>query len=639
MIAIVFLATALTVGAAAGVVVALMSNLPQIQALESFEPSSTTRILSADGHEIDELFVEKRHPVPLEDIPADLKAAVLATEDRDFYHHGGINIKGIVRAIIKDLIAGDFRQGASTITQQLARTLFLSPRKTLGRKIREAILAIQIERHYTKDEILALYLNQIYLGDGAYGVAAAAQTYFGKPLSRLTLAECAMIAGLPKGPTYYSPRANIARARDRRDTVLSQMRATGVISEAQYRQAVQSPIDLAPRKTTTDIYGYFNDFLQPRLEAAVGATRLYHNGLTVRTTIETWLQEAVMAAQEKGMARLEARMKKSRIPTEGLQCAVVAIDVRSGAILAMSGGRDYQQSPFNRAVSALRQPGSAFKPILYAKAIEEGFEENRILSDAPVAFPRPGKTALWQPHNFSGQYEGDITLRRALTESENIPAVRLMEKVGPAAVIAFARRLGITTPLVENLSLALGSSGVTLLELTDAYAAFANLGEWHPPFGIDWVKDRLGNVVYRSYPKREIAMDPATAAIITDMLIGVVREGTGRAALCLDRTVGGKTGTTDNYRDAWFVGFSPRVAVGVWVGFDRPRSLGRGETGARAALPIWIDTMSAVLSRGPIDYFPIPDGVEKRRMDPVTGEILPPSSPDGVVALFRKKAT
>ena len=622
-------------GSLVGAFFAFTRDLPQIRSLEEYTPSAVTRVYSADNKLIAELYAERRDPVSLNDMPDDLKKALITTEDRKFYSHGGVDIKGIARAIVKDIRAGDFVEGASTITQQLTKTLFLTPKKTITRKIKEAILSFQLERRYTKDEILALYLNQVYFGSGAYGVESAARLFFGKPVRDLDLPECALLAGMPRAPSRYSPLVNLDLATRRRDIVLKQMLATGLITRQLYRAAVDTPVIVARPTQTHRTAPYFVDYVKPLLENAVGESRLYKGGLTVFTTLDSKLQQAAQKAGHAGVEQLIARMTRNRIQDPDPQVALAALDVKSGGILAMVGGRDFSRSPFNRATSAYRQPGSAFKPLIYAKALEQGYSQDKLILDAPVAYQRGNSIKQWQPQNYSKDFKGEITLRTALSLSKNIPAVRLIEALGPATVIEFARRLGIRTPLRSNLSLALGTSEVTLLELTAAYAVFPNAGNHIKPYGVTAIADSSGHVLWKVARQTTVAMQRADAAIVTDMLRGVVLEGTGRKARTLGRSVAGKTGTTNDYRDALFIGFSPTLAAGVWVGRDSGDSLGRGETGARAALPIWIDFFQAAFQDDSFEYFDLPDNTRRLYMHPTTGQTASADFPDAVPALFR----
>ncbi|MFZ1202631.1 MAG: transglycosylase domain-containing protein, partial [Desulfobacterales bacterium] len=410
-----------------GTVFGLTRDLPQIRSLESFTPAAVTRLYSVDHELLAEFFQEKRDPVPLEAIPAYLKKALLATEDRQFYRHVGVNPKAILRAVIKDIWAGAFVEGASTITQQLAKTLFLTPEKSLTRKLKEVLLAFQLERRYTKDEILAFYLNQVYFGSGAYGVESAARIFFGKSAKDLNLAECALIAGMPKSPSRYSPLVNADLAAERRDIVLSQMVATGIITPTAFRAAAAETLRTADRPSHATKAPYFVEYIRKQLEEILGPTRLYKEGLTVFTTLVYFEQVAAEAAAAEGLAAVGRRMGVDKPGHGDPQAALLSLDVAGGGIRALVGGRDFYESPFNRAIDAVRQPGSAFKPLVYACAVERGFSQDRLILDAPVAFTGAGADLDWLPENYSQTYDGEITLRNALVRSKNIPAVRLIE--------------------------------------------------------------------------------------------------------------------------------------------------------------------------------------------------------------------
>ncbi len=623
-------------GAIAGAILAITGDFPQIRSLETYRPSAVTRIYSADKKVLAELFVEKRDPALLKDIPGFLKKAIVATEDRNFYKHSGVDLKGILRAVTKDILARKFVEGASTITQQLAKTLFLTPQKTLVRKIKEAVLAFQLERRYTKDEILEMYLNQVYFGSGAYGVESAARIFFGKSAKDLNLSECALIAAMPKAPSRYSPLINKELALKRRNIVLKQMKDTGVITASACDEALKEPVIAGKQNRKEPGAGYFVGYVKGCLEEVIGSSRLYKGGLTIYTTLSFKFQKAAEDAVANGLIALETRMKSRGVKDPYPQCALIALDVRTGGILAMVGGRDFSKSPFNRAVSARRQPGSAFKPVVYAYAIEQGFPQNMMILDAPVAFKGAKNGKDWTPENFSGKYMGEITLRTALSVSENIPAVRLIEMLGSDSVARFGRNLGIESPLSPDLSMALGTSETTLIDLTSAYAVFPNRGERIEPFGVTEVLDGSGRIVWQVKPQKRAVMSRAGAAIMTDMLSSVVQDGTGRKARVIGRPVAGKTGTTNQYKDALFIGFSPSIATGVWVGRDEYKTLGNLETGARAALPVWIEFMTQALADSTFQYFDIPDDVIKVRIDPVTGLRASNNSTRTVNALFKK---
>ena len=630
----------LLAGVAAGIIMgaffALTHDLPQIRDLESFRPHAVTRIFSVNKVLLAEVYLEKRDPVPLKQIPLYLRAALVATEDRKFYKHSGVDVKGIARAIIKDIMAGKFIEGASTITQQLAKTLFLTPRKTIVRKIKEAILAFQLERRYTKDEILELYLNQVYFGSGAYGVASAAGIFFGKSVQDLDLAECALIAGMPKSPSRYSPLVNKALALKRRNIVLKQMLDTGIIAAREYDHAINTEINTDHDRQRSTRAPYFIEYVKKNLEDILGPSTLYKGGLSIYTTLDYRLQQTAEKAVADGLQSLKNRMEKNNIKEGETQAALISIGVKSGDIIAMVGGRDFDQSMYNRATSARRQPGSAFKPIVYAYAIKHGFAQNQLLLDAPIVFRGASKGNDWRPQNFSETYLGEITLRKALAVSQNIPAVRLIEMLGPSSVARFAHALGIESTLDPNLSLALGTSEVTLLNLTSAYAVFARGGQWIEPFGVIEVTDHRGRILYSAKPQKRLVMTREGAAIVTNMLESVIKEGTGRKARILRGPLAGKTGTTNDYKDALFVGFSPAVAAGVWVGLDLGGTMGDKETGARAALPIWMDFMEAALAEEAHRYFDLPDNIVKVQLNPDTGGLASDGSKSAVNALFKK---
>ncbi|MBW1750779.1 MAG: transglycosylase domain-containing protein, partial [Deltaproteobacteria bacterium] len=458
-----------------------------------------------------------------------------------------------------------------------------------------------------------------------------------KSATDLSLSQCALIAGMPKAPSRYSPLVNRQLSLRRPNIVLRQMKDTGAISDSEYQTALEEDNAIAGRKEQTMKAPYFIDHIKSSLEDVYGATQLYKGGLSVYTTLSHEFQSAAEAAVRAEMAALETRMQNSGIKDPRPQCALISIDIPSGGILAMVGGRDYSESPYNRATHARRQPGSAFKPIVYALAVERGFSQDMLLLDAPVVFKGASAEQDWQPENFSRAYRGEITMRSALALSKNIPAIRLLEMLGPSSAIHFAQKIGLSTPMKPNLSLALGTSEVRLIDLTTAYCVFAGGGRLLPPSGIMEVQDHRGRLLPYPRPRKQIVISEATAAIMTDMLQAVVAEGTGRKAASLGRPLGGKTGTTDQFKDALFIGFSPTIATGVWVGLDRHATLGKSETGARAALPIWIDYMGKALQTRPYQAFDIPKSVSMVHMDPATGKRLLEPTAGSVKALFRKE--
>src|SRR5919197_68606 len=566
----------------------LPRSLPSVTALETFQPLQGTKIYDDNDELVTGLHVERRIFVPLAQIPQILRDAVVATEDRRFYSHWGVDPIGIARAVVQNYRRGRIVEGGSTITQQLAKVLFLTADKSLERKLKEAVLAFELERRYTKDRILEMFLNQVYFGHGAYGVEAAARTYFGKPVSELTTREAALLAGLPRAPSNYSPFDHAAAAKRRRELVLRRMVDYGVLREEEAKRIARTDLGLiAPerRRTTGQ---YFLDYVQQTLEAKYGADLVFKGGLNIYTTLSPSMQLAAEQAMRDGLKVLEGRSAKAR-PGENPEGAIVTIEPQTGYVKAMVGGYDFLRSEFNRAVQAKRQPGSAFKPFIYIAALEAGFTPATQIEDTPVAYPTGSNGQMWKPENYDRIFRGPTTLQQAIEESVNVVTVKLQERIGINKTVQVARRLGITSPLDINLSLALGTSDLSLLELTSAYGALANQGVWMPPVTVRYITDAQGKLLEEHVPEGREAVAPETAYVITQMLRGVVERGTGQAAKVLGRPIAAKTGTTNDYSNAWFIGFTPRLATGVWVGYDRPRSLGKDETGSRVAVPIWTE--------------------------------------------------
>jgi penicillin-binding protein 1A len=599
-------------GTIIGGLIVLKLDLPEIRQLDHMIPPSTTNIYDRNDQLLDEWFIEKREQLTYAEIPQLLIQAILTTEDRLFYKHNGVCIRGIFRAIVKDIIAGKYIEGASTITQQLAKTLFLSNEKRITRKIKEAILAFQLERLYTKNEILTRYLNQVYFGSGAYGIKSAAKIYFGKKIHELTIAECALIAGLPKAPSWYSPLINIKKATQRRNIVLKQMVDTGIISQEEYLSAHNSPINLKKNVQAQDRPVFFLDTVRTTLEEKFDSEYVYQKGLSVQTTIDTYLQHISEEAVERHLKIIENR--NPGLSPDDLQAAVIVIQNNTGNILAMVGGRKQEENYYNRALKAKRQPGSAIKPLIYAYAIKNGYSQTSLILDAPVIYGN------WQPENYSKTYFGEITLRKALALSLNIPCIRLLDQLNLHAVLGFCKKMGIDNIHNQNLTFALGSSEVSLLALTSAYMVFSNQGVFVSPSVITQVKDRHGRMLWVNRPQKKWMMSKADAAIMCDMLKAVVTQGTAKSAQILDFTVAGKTGTTDACKDAWFIGFSVDVCIGVWVGTDTNKPIGPRETGAQAALPIWIDIMKATGHIFGKKSFDIPDNTMYESFDVNTGK-------------------
>jgi len=574
-------------------------EIPDVKQLESYHPKSATRLYADDGTLYAELFVEKRVPIPITEMPRHLKLAFVAIEDVRFYNHFGIDVRGIGRAIYKNIIRKGVTEGASTITQQLARNLYLTPQKTFKRKIEEAILAIQIERTYSKDEILNMYLNLIYLGEGAYGVEAASYTYFHKHARDITLEESAMLAAMTRSPSRLSPYKSPAKTMERRNIVLQRMYDAGFIGKQEYTNAVNVALAVTPFKAYAKKTGYFTDYIKQALEEHVdNPQEIYTTGLNIKTTMSLKMTDYAYEAIEKGIQAYQQRHLKAAPP----EVALVAMEVKTGEIKVLIGGRDFSISPYNRAVQAKRQPGSAFKPIIYLTALEQGYEEDTILRDAPVSFTNPYTGVVWSPKNYRNEYHGDVTMRKALELSLNTATVRLLEKVGVENVIDMAKQLHINSKFEPNLSLALGTTEVVPIELAAAYATFARSGNYMPPVAIKTIATIDGEEKYHEEALEEPIVTPEVAYALVDIMKGVIQRGTARAASKMPYYLAGKTGTTDDYRDAWFIGFSPNLLCAVWVGYDKKINLDR-EAGASVALPIWMDFMSKALQQYPNEDF------------------------------------
>ena len=640
------------IGVGIGVANWLRKDLPSPTNLQTIAPPVKTLVYDRNEKLVHEFFKENRSIVPLREIPRPLIQAILAIEDRRFYSHWGIDPIRLARALITDLVARRPKQGGSTITQQLARNLFLTHEKTLTRKLKEVVLAIRIEQTYTKDEILEMYFNQIYFGEGAYGVDAAAKVYFGKRVQELNLQECALLAGLPRNPRDYSPRRDPDRALRRRNLVLSQMLAAKFINRAAYEQASEAPLGVTKTRYNAQEAPYFMEMVRQYVDEHYGSNQLYEGGLRIHTSLDIDLQHAAEESLERRLTALEQRnqYKKTRAvlakstisarekgQTEYLQGAVVSIEPQSGQIMALVGGRDFNDSNFNRAVQAARQPGSAFKPFIYTAAIDNGFTPTDIILDTPISF-RAGNGQDWSPQNYDKKFRGPITLRNALANSVNVPAAKLLQKLGTSVVTTYARRMGINSRLNPDLSLALGTSEVNLLELTSSYGVFANQGVRVPPVFILKIEDKNGKVLEEKKTQGEEVLSPETALTMTSMMESVIENGTAASARALGFTApaAGKTGTTDDYSDAWFVGYVPGVVSGVWVGFDRKQKIGPGMTGAAAALPVWVDVMLAATKNRPSQDFPVPSGVVSRLICTETGLLANPACPSTEIELFRE---
>jgi penicillin-binding protein 1A len=618
-------------------------DIGRLDKLEIFQTGEPSLLYSVRDEPFAHLAPEYRIYVPLERIPKTVRDAFLAAEDAEFYTHGAISLKGMARAALRNLTSARLREGGSTITQQLAKTLFLSPERTMSRKLKEIQLAREIEQRYSKDKIFEMYLNAIYLGGGAYGVEAAARVYFGRSLSQLSLAEAATLAGLPKAPSLYSPLQNPAKAKARRDYVLSRMEKEGFIRPAQAQAALRQPLVLTPLFKERGHAGAFVDYVRGQLEQTLGRRLLARRGLRVYTTLDLTLQKAATESLQRGLAEIERRQAARRksappAPAPPLEGALVALDPASGEIRAMVGGRDYARSEFNRAVQARRQPGSAFKPFVYAAALDHGFTPATLLEDFPVSYsiPQNGQFVEWSPDNYDHEFRGQVTLRRALEESINVPTVRLLEQVGMEPVVSLARRMGIGSELRREYGLALGVSEVTLLEMTSAYGVLANRGVRVPPRAIRRILFPDGRSDERSEPGGQRVLSEEIAFQMTSLLQGAVERGTARRAKVPGRPVAAKTGTAQEAADLWLVGYVPELAVGLWVGYDKPRSLGFHETAGQLVAPIWAGFMRQALERLPSSDWPIPEGLFTARVNRRTGLPTDPGDPDGITEYFRR---
>jgi penicillin-binding protein 1A len=709
--------------AVGGVILYLSRDLPALDQLGTYQPSLVTQVYSSDQQLIGQFFIERRILTPVADIPEGLRRAVVAVEDVRFFEHPGLDYIGMLRAAWTNVRRGGKVEGASTITQQLARSLFLSSERTFDRKVRELILAYKMELVLTKEQILELYLNQIYFGQGAYGVASAAQSYFGKDLSSLTIGESAFLAGLPKSPNHYSPFKAYDRAKKRQEHVLTRMEEAKFITATEREQAAAEILNFR-RPGVEQAAPYFVEYVRQLMVAKYGESMVYKGGLKIFTTLNMEMQKAAEAAFAAGLRELDKRqgwrgplrtvditaptlpmvtattdqalkvgdyregvvtkvgkdqfliqigttvanlafddmawakrrltgpdtkkdvvvnpnLKQVLKPGDVIEVMVkklergivqvqleqtpvvegglIALEPGKGAIRAMVGGYEFARSEYNRAVQAKRQPGSAFKPIIYATAMSQGMSPASVILDAPVVYEQDQDEKTWKPENYGRKVHGMVSLRDALAHSHNLATVRLLDKIGVKPVIEFAKTVGITSPLAADLSLGLGSSSVGLMELTSTYCVLLNQGVRAEPYAIQFVKDNAGNVLELMEPHPQEVISKETAYLITNMMEDVIQKGTGQAAKGIGRPIAGKTGTTDEFINAWFIGGAPNLVTGIYVGFDDRRSLGETESGAHAALPIWINFMQKALKPLPIVAFTIPEGISFVKVDPTTG--------------------
>lgn len=598
------LASSVAAGGLVGLAISFR-NLPDVRVLRNYLPSETSYIYDIDGDLLYSLHDEaNRDVVDLDDISPHLKRAVLAIEDSYFYTHRGINVSSVGRAVLANLQAGEIVEGGSTITMQLVKNLFLSPERSISRKTAEAVLSLRLEQIFEKDQILEMYLNQVYWGHNTYGVETAAQSYFNKPASELTLAEAAMMAGLIQAPEQYSPFVNYGLAKQRQATVLGRMRQLGWITAEEEAAAKAQPLligEITSFRTSTA--PYVTEAVVQELKEIFGNEAVLKGGMRVQTTVDMDLQQIAKETVRRNHAALRQRGVYAD------QMALVAIDPRTHFVKAMVGGVDYNSSQFNRAVQAQRQPGSAFKPFVYYAAFASGrYTPDSIIQDTPVSYPDGYN--YYSPRNYDGSFMGSISIRKALELSRNVPAVKLGQEVGVNRIIEICRLLGIESPMEPVISLPLGAVDLTPMEMAGAYATFASNG-WHSdPTFIVQVTDSSGNVLLDNTPKPQLVLDPWATASLTDVLQGVIARGTGTAAQ-IGRPAAGKTGTTDSQRDVWFVGYVPQLATAIWVGNDDYSPLGAGATGGGVVAPIWQDFMEQALADVPVEGFRQPSEFAK----------------------------
>jgi len=643
-----------TVGALAGMglfclFLVAVKDLPRVpEPIGRINDTPATEIFSADGRRI--LAIGGRETVALDDVSYPFIQAILSTEDHRFWEHRGVNKMRTVKALWVTLFQSGKIQGASTITQQLAKNLFFSFERTWVRKFRELLVALQIEAQFSKQEILEAYINQIPFGVGAYGIGEAARTFFGKSAGGLTLAEASLLAGLPKSPTRYNPFRYPERARARQQVVLRRMVATGMISLEEAIEAEAVSVDLRAQGRSLRVDSYFLDAVMKSLEETYSPEVVYHGGLRVYTTLDVGMQQQAETALQQGIAKLESQMDMTRRSTDtaveddnGLQGALVAVEVNTGAVKALVGGRDFFQTPYNRALQDNRQPGSGFKPFLYYGVLENlGKTPADVMVDQPVSIPVAGKPP-WKPRNFKRTYDGPMVLKKAFTESVNTVAAQLVNEVGPEAVIRTARRCGITSPLGSVYSVALGTFGVSPLEMAAAYATFAAGGVRHPPYWIRRVEDVSGRVLEEHIITGEQVLNESINFQLVDMMAGVIENGTGNGVRRMGFALpaAGKTGTTNDYNDAWFTGFTPNLSTSVWVGFDRGQGMrdknGAGITGGRGAAPIWAQFMKQATEGEPPRTFMAPPDIYFKKVNPETGSLAGFWTRDPVTVAMRKK--
>ncbi|MCM2266429.1 MAG: PBP1A family penicillin-binding protein [Elusimicrobiales bacterium] len=654
----------------------VLSDIPSVDKLDEYTPSLTTYVYDINNQVIAEFSVEKRAILPLSRIPVDMQNAVIAMEDQNFFRHWGISPRGIMRALMRDILHRRSAQGGSTLTQQLSKLIFLKPEKTISRKLKEMILALQIERNFSKAEILALYLNQIYFGSGVYGVQSASKLYFGKDVGEMTLGECALLTGLIPSPERFSPFNNPERAKQRRRLVLQRMLAEKFIDAKEAEAAEAEPIPTEKSTLFASHAAYFVEYVRQQLEPRYGIAQLWKGGMKIYTTLDLSMQIPAEEIMEKHLAKYDQDAAKNRAAAPApetadgvekssvpLQGGFVILDNRTGAIKAMIGGRNYRDSKFNRVTQAARQAGSTFKPFVWLAALMNGYTPASIVEDSPMAYYYDGKDwrllegatdqyaidlaiqpfignkdfKIWVPNDFDGKTQGRITARRGLELSRNLASIYLVTRVGPTLVADVGHRAGIKRNLEAVPSIGLGTSLVTPLEMASSFSTFANGGIHVAPFGVLRVTDNSGRVLEEAVPEETESFSPQLSYVLVNMMKGVVQRGTGAYASRLRRPIAGKTGTSQDSKDMWFIGMTPDLTAGAWMGYDDFMSLPMKDwTGGGTVVPWWTEIMEAVLKEQPVRDFPVPDGITFATVDQETGKLALPTCKKKILESFIK---
>jgi len=640
-------------------------DIPSIDKLDEYTPSLTTYIYDINGEIISEYSIEKRTLLPLDKIPIDLQNALIAMEDKNFFKHWGISPQGILRALIRDLMHKKVAQGGSTITQQLSKLIFLKPERTISRKIKEIFLSLQIERNFSKQEILQMYFNQIYLGAGVYGVQSASRIYFGKDVTQLNLAECALLVGIIPAPERFSPFNNPELAELRRKLVLKRMYEENFITKSEMEMALKEPLPKNKSQIVSGLAPYFSEYIRQQLEPKYGIDMFWKGGLRIYTTLDLNMQKPAEEIMEKYLSQYDAQNKKAleeeNISSVTLQGAFVVLDVKSGEIKAMVGGRDYKTSQFNRVTQAKRQAGSTFKPFVWMAALMNGYTPATMVHDEPMGFYFDGKDwrlfenatdqysidkaaepfagskefKIWIPNDFDGKFLGTITLRKALEMSRNLSSIYIVNKIGSAAVVDVAYRAGIKSKLEPVPSIGLGTSLVNPLEMANAFATFANYGIHVEPFAILKVTDTNGKVIEEYTPvEKDVFNSPQSTYLLINMMKGVVQRGTGKTASRLKRPIAGKTGTSQESKDMWFIGMTPDIVAAAWMGYDDFTTIPMKDWNSGNTVIWWTDIMEQILKDQPVRDFTVPNGIVFVNIDQQSGKIALPHCKDKVMEAF-----